>query len=145
MHLVIRVVRRFACALTLVPLASVLVGCSGTSGASGVSAPPAAASPGQVARVYLRAAVTGNCALTAKLTLPHTWNWCEDPRLLDYRSVRSPDHISASEAGRAEECVSFEMDTHGSSDGSMRSGWQPWGLCFTKTPDGWRLFDQGVG
>jgi hypothetical protein len=127
------------------PLATVLVACSGPSTASGASVPSAAASPEQVARVYLRAAVTGDCRLTAELTLPHTWNWCDDPRLLDYRSVRSPDHVPASEAGRTEECVPFEMDTHGSSDGSMPAGWQPWGLCFVKTPVGWRLFDQGTG
>ena len=139
------VVRRLACALTLIPLASVLVACSSTSQASGVPALPAAASPEQVARVYLRAAVTGNCKLTAELTLPHTWNWCDDPKLLDYKSVQSPDYVPASEAGRNEECVAFEMSTHGSSDGSMPTGWQPWSLCLVKTPAGWRLFDQGQG
>jgi hypothetical protein len=139
------VVRRLACALTLIPLAGVLVACSSTSKASGVSAPPAAASPEQVARVYLRAAVTGNCKLTAELTLRHTWTWCDDPKLLDYQSVQSPDYVPASEAGRNEECVTFEMYTHGSSDGSMPTGWQPWSLCLVKTPAGWRLFDQGQG
>jgi hypothetical protein len=138
-------VRRLACALTLIPLASALVACSGTSRASGVPAPPAAASPGRVARVYLRAAVAGDCELTAELTLSHTWNWCGDPKLLGYRSVRSPDHVPASEAGRSEECVAFEMYTHGSSDGSMPTGWQPWSLCLVKAPAGWRLFDQGQG
>lgn len=138
-------VRRIACALTLMSLAGVLVACSSTSKASGVPVPPAAASPERVARVYLRAAVTGNCKLTAELTLPHTRNWCDDPKLLHYRSVRSPDHVPASEAGRDEECVQFEMYTHGSSDGSMPAGWQPWSLCFVKTHVGWRLFDQGQG
>jgi hypothetical protein len=141
----IGVVRRLGCALTLMSLAGVLVACSSTSKASGVSTPSVAASPERVARVYLRAAVTGNCKLTAELTLPQTWNWCDDPKLLDYRSVRSPEHVPASEAGRNEECVRFEMYTHGSSDGSMPTGWQPWGLCFVKTPVGWRLFDQGQG
>ena len=139
------VVRRLACAVTLIPLASVLVACSGTSRASGAPAPPAAASPGQVARAYLRAAVTGNCTLTTELTLPHTWNWCGDPKLLGYRSVRSPYYVPASEAGRNEECVPFEMYTHGSSDGTMPAGWQPWSLCFVTTRAGWRLFDQGQG
>ena len=37
------------------------------------------ASPERVARIYLGAAVAGNCELTAALTLAHTWNWCEDP------------------------------------------------------------------
>ena len=141
----IGVVRRLACALTLMSLAGVLVACSSTSKASGVSTPPVAASPERVARVYLRAAFTGNCKLTAELTVPQTWNWCDDPKLLDYRSVRSSDHVPASEAGRNEECVAFEMYTQGSSDGSMPTGWQPWSLCFVKTPAGWRLFDQGQG
>jgi hypothetical protein len=139
------VVGRLACALTLLSLAGVLVACSSASGASSVPAPSAAASPGQVAGAYLRAAVTGDCKLTAELTLPHTWNWCGDPKLLDYRSVQSPDLVPASEAGRNEECVAFEMYTHGSSDGTMPTGWQPWSLCFVKTPAGWRLFDQGQG
>lgn len=121
------------------------VACSSTSTASRVSTPPVATSPERVARVYLRAAFTGNCKLTAELTLPKTWNWCDDPRLLGYRSVRGPDHVPASVAGRDEECVDFEMYTHGSSDGSMQAGWQPWGLCFVKTRVGWRLYDQGVG
>jgi hypothetical protein len=121
------------------------VACSSTPRAPSVSAPSAAASPEEVARVYLRAAVTGDCDLTAELTLSHTWNWCNDPRLLDYRSVQSPDYVPASEAGRNEECVAFEMDTHGSSDGSMPTGWQPWSLCFVKTAAGWRMYDQGMG
>jgi hypothetical protein len=140
-----RMARRLAGALTLIPLVSVLVACSITSKASGVPVPPVAASPGQVAGVYLRAAVTGNCQLTAELTLPNTWNWCGGPQLLDYRSVRSPYYVPASEAGRNEECVPFEMYTHGTSDHSLPAGWQPWGLCFVKTPVGWRLFDQGMG
>jgi hypothetical protein len=142
---VIAVVRRFACALTLMSLACVLVACSSTSTASGVSTPPAAASPERVARVYLRAALTGNCKLTTELTLPHTWNWCDDPKLLDYRSARSPYHVPASNAGRSEECVDFEIYTHGSSDVTMPTGWQPWSLCLVKTPVGWRLYDQGQG
>jgi hypothetical protein len=140
-----RVVRTLTCALTLIPLVSILVACSSASKASGVPVPPVAASPGQVAGVYLRAAVTGNCELTAELTLPQTWNWCGGPKLLDYRSVGSSYFVPASEAGRDEECVPFEMYTHGTSDGSFPAGWQPWGLCFVKTPVGWRLFDQGQG
>ena len=139
------VVRRLACALMLTSLASVLVACSGTSNAGGVSIPPVAASPERVARVYLHAALTSDCKLTAALTLPHTWNWCDDPKLLDYRGVRPPDYVPASNAGRNEECVQFEMYTHGSSDGTMPTGWQPWSLCLVKTHTGWRLFDQGQG
>jgi hypothetical protein len=141
----IGVIRGLACAPTLMSLAGVLVACSSTSPAAGVSTPPVAASPERVARVYLRAALTGNCKLTAELTLPQTWNWCDDPKLLSYRSVRNPNHVPASEAGRSEECVEFEMYTHGQPDGTMPTGWQPWSLCFVKTPGGWRLLDQGQG
>ena len=139
------VVRRPVCGLMLICLAGVLMACSGAPSAAGVSVPPVAASPERVARVYLHAAVTSNCGLTAELTLSHTWNWCDDPKLLDYRGVRSPYYVPASNAGRNEECVPFEMDTHGSSDGSMPTGWQPWSLCLVKTPVGWRLYDQGMG
>jgi hypothetical protein len=131
--------------MTLMSLAGVLVACSGASKASGASAPPVAASPERVARVYLRAAFTGNCELTAELTVSHTWSWCDDPKLLDYRSVGSAHYVPASEAGRNEQCVDFEMYTHGSSDGTMPTGWQPWGLCFVRTRAGWRLYDQGQG
>ena len=64
---------------------------------------PSAASPGQVARVYLRAARTGNCTVTAALTLSQTWSWCDDPKLLDYRPVQSRSGVPASEAGRNEQ------------------------------------------
>ena len=141
----IGVVRRPACALVVIPLAGVLVACSGASNAADVPIPPVAASPEQVARVYLHAARTSNCRLTAELTLPHTWNWCNDPKLLDYQAMRSPYYVPASNAGRNEECVQFEMYTHGSSDGTMPTGWQPWELCFVKTHAGWRLYDQGQG
>jgi len=131
--------------LMLISLAGVLVACSDASNAAGVSIPPVAASPERVARVYLHAALTSNCSLTAELTLSHTWNWCDDLKLLDYRAVQSPYYVPASNAGRNEECVQFEMYTHGSSDGTMPAGWQPWELCFVKTHAGWRLFDQGQG
>lgn len=139
------VVRRLLCVLTLMSVASVLVACSGAPNRPGPSAPPAAASFERVARVYLRAAYTGHCALTAELTLSHTWSWCNDPRLLAYRSVGKAWFTPASEAGRNEECVPFQMDTHGSSDGSMPVGWQPWELCFVRTRAGWRMYDQGEG
>src|SRR5262245_15891539 len=123
------VVRRPACVLMLIFLAGVLVACAAASNAAGVSIPPVAASPERVARAYLHAARTSNCRLTAELTLSHTWNWCDDPKLLDYREVRAPYYVPASNAGRNEECVPFEMYTHGSSDGTMPTGWQPWELC----------------
>ena len=108
--------------------------------------PPRAASPRAVARTYLLAAVTGDCSLTAALTAPHsTWSWCDDPKLLAYNSVAKAGFVPASQAGRSEECVPFQMYTHGSSDGSMPVGWQPWSLCFISTSSGWRVYDQGQG
>ena len=64
---------------------------------------PSATSPAQVARVYLRAARTGNCTVTAALTLSQTWSWCDDPKLLDFRPVQSRSGVPASEAGRNEQ------------------------------------------
>jgi hypothetical protein len=127
-------------------LAGGMAACSGSS-TSGATAPmpPRSASPARVARIYLQAAKATNCSLTAALTLNHTWSWCRDPRLLDYKSVGSALFVPASMAGRDEQCVEFEMDTHGSSDGSMPVGGQPWGLCLVKTNVGWRLYDQGQG
>jgi hypothetical protein len=138
----IRPVRAVACALMLASAAAGAAACSGADRTS-IPAPPANASPGRVARAYLRAAVAGDCDLTAELTLPHTWSWCIDPKLLAYQSVSRPQFVAASEASRNEECVNFGMDTNGSSDDTIPSGWAPWGLCFVRTHAGWRLYDQG--
>lgn len=140
-----RTAAALASALTLMSVTGVIVACSAHSKTSDISAPPAAASPERVGRLYLRAAFTGNCGLTTELTLSHTWSWCSDPKLLDYRSVGRAYFVPASEAGRNEECVPFQMYTHGSSDGTMPTGWQPWELCFVRTRAGWRLYDQGQG
>lgn len=83
--------------------------------------------------------------MTRELTTSHTWSWCRDPRLIDYRSVRPAELLPARYAGLDEQEVPFEMNTTGSSDGTIRSGWEPWGLNFVTTPDGWRLYDQGQG
>jgi hypothetical protein len=141
-----RLVPRILHALMLACVVGVLAACSSATKASGGPAiPPATASPEQVARAYLSAAYAGNCALTAELTMAHTWSWCDDPKLLHYRSVRTAQAVPASAAGRNEECVPFEMYTNGSSDGSMPTGWQPWNLCLVRTSAGWRLYDQGQG
>jgi hypothetical protein len=116
---------------------------SACSSSPSAPVPPPSSSAEQVAQIYLQAAKAEDCDLTAALTLPHTWSWCDDPRLLDYQSVNSAHLLPASEAGRDQECVPFEMNTHGSSDGSMPVGWQPWELCLVKTSAGWRLYDQG--
>ena len=47
-----------------------------------------ASSPEEVARAYLAAAKSGDCDLTRTLTLGHTWAWCSDPQLIDYRNVK---------------------------------------------------------
>jgi hypothetical protein len=64
---------------------------------------------------------------------------------LDYRSVGIAQIFPATTAGADEQCVPFEMNTHGSSDGSMPIGWQPWSLCLVHTNAGWRVYDQGQG
>jgi hypothetical protein len=107
--------------------------------------PPASASAEQVAEMYLSAAKSGNCALTRELTLGHTWAWCDDPKLVNYRNVAAPIFVSAAEAGQDVEDIAFDMDTNGSSDGTIPKGWAPWGLELTHTATGWRLWDQGTG
>ena len=134
--------RMVACILTLASVTGGMAACASAAKTT-IPAPPANASPGHVARVYLRAAVAGDCDLTSELTLPHTWSWCSDPKLLAYRSVGRPQFDPASDAGRNEECIYFAMDTNGSSDDTIPSGWAPWGLCLAKTHAGWRLYDQG--
>ena len=97
-------------------------------------------------RAYLAAAKAEDCTLTRELTQPgSTWSWCTDPRLLDYRAIGQAVFVPAAAAGVDEQCVPFAMDTHGSSDGSMPIGWQPWELCLVKTGAGWRVHDQGQG
>jgi hypothetical protein len=118
---------------------------SACSRSSSTPPPPASASPEQVAQFYLRAAKAQDCDVTSALTLPHTWNWCDDPRLLDYRSVRAAYLEPAKYAGVDQQCVPFEMNTHASGIGWQHEGWQPWELCFVKTSTGWRLYDQGQG
>lgn len=70
---------------------------------------------------------------------------CRDPRLLAYRSVGTAQFVPAAEAGVDAECVPFDIDTHGSSHGSMPTGWQPWRLCLVPTDAGWRVYDAGQG
>jgi hypothetical protein len=132
-----------ACALALV-LVALLGGCS-AGGQSTRPLPPAATTPVALVSAYLAGAKAGDCSFTRALTQKHTWAWCDDPKLLDYRSVRAAQFRPASQAGVDEQCVPFEMDTHGSSDGSMPSGWQPWSLCLNHTDAGWRVYDQGQG
>ena len=137
----VRVARRVAFAMTL---AGLLAAC-GTGNHSTRPLPPESTSPEALVGTYLAAAKIGDCSFTRALTLKSTGNWCHDPQLLAYRSIEAAQFTPASEVGVNEECVPFEIDTHGSSDGSMPTGWQPWSLCLVQTKAGWRVRDQGQG
>ena len=127
--------------LTLVAL---LAGCS-ASGHPTRPLPPASTAPVALVSAYLAGAKAADCSFTRALTQKHTWAWCNDPKLLDYRSIGAARFVPASEAGVDEQCVPFEMETHGSSDGTMPTGWQPWSLCLVHANAGWRVYDQGQG
>ncbi|MDM7892317.1 hypothetical protein [Curtobacterium caseinilyticum] len=122
--------------------------------------PPASASSEQVLRVYLRAAVAHDCALTEALTAadapttpdaawcghrqPTSW-WDDHPDLLAYRNVRAAERIPADERGGvAEECIPVDVTQTNMSgdDPGVLPGWE---FCFRHTADGWRLYDQGYG
>jgi hypothetical protein len=127
-------------------VALTLAACATNTETSTRPIPPSSASPVSVVQAYLAAAKAQDCTFRKILTQPKaTWNWCHDPRLLDYRSVGTANAVPAAEAGLDEQCVPFDIDTHGSSDGSMPTGWQPWSLCLVHTAAGWRVNDQGQG
>jgi hypothetical protein len=105
--------------------------------------PPAGATVADVAAVYLDAAVRQDCAFTEALTVGRTLAWCTSPTMTAYRNIEAPVLLPKEQAGRDEQCISFEMTTTESSDGSLTAGTRPWSLCFVSTPDGWRLYDQG--
>ena len=126
-------------------VALVVVSACAANSDSTRAVPPASTSPVDLVTAYLAGAKAGDCSLTRALTQKHTWAWCDDPKLLGYRSIGAAQFVPASEAGSDEQCVPFEMDTHGSSDGSMPEGWQPWSLCLVHTKAGWRVYDQGTG
>lgn len=99
----------------------------------------------QTARDYLEAATSQDCETTKRLTVSHTFAWCNDPRMTSFRVTGAARYFPASMAGVDEECVPISMTTTGSSDGSISKGQQPWELCFRHTVAGWRLYDQGMG
>lgn len=122
-------------------------------------APPSASSE-QVLRVYLRAAVAHDCALTEALTAadapqtpgaawcgqrrPTAW-WDDHPDMLAYRNVRAAERIPADERGGvAEECIPVDVtETNMTGDDpGVLPGWE---FCFRQTADGWRLYDEGYG
>lgn len=105
--------------------------------------PPAGASAADVAAAYLNAAVRQDCAFTEALTIGRTLAWCTSPTMTAYRNIEEPVLRPKEEAGRNEQCISFEMTNTESSDGSLTAGRRPWSLCFISTGDGWRLYDQG--
>ncbi len=97
-----------------------------------------------MARARLAAAKKGDCALTKQLTLSRTLAWCDDPKLVDYRNVHPLDGMQTPGPGSpAVRAITLEINTAGSSDGSLPAGWMPWTFLFTQGPDGWRLYDQG--
>ncbi|OFE16034.1 hypothetical protein BA895_20680 [Humibacillus sp. DSM 29435] len=106
--------------------------------------PSRSASPEEVARAYLAAAKNGDCDLTKKLTLDRAFAWCDDPKILDYRTVRALAGLQTPGPGSpAVKAVTFEINTTGSSDLSIPAGWMPWTFLLTQGPDGWRVYDQG--
>ena len=103
-----------------------------------------ASSPAVVARAYLAAVKSGDCDLTSTPTLSHTWAWCSDPKLIDYRDMKVFSGLQTPGPGAPPvQAVTFEINTSGSSDGSIAAGWMPWTFLLTHGPDGWRLYDQG--
>lgn len=105
--------------------------------------PPAGAPVADVAAAYLDAAVRQDCAFTEALPMGRTLAWCTSPTMTAYRNVEKPVLVPKDQAGRDEQCISFEMTTTESSDGTLTAGTRPWSLCFVSTADGWRLHDQG--
>jgi hypothetical protein len=105
--------------------------------------PPVGATVAAVAAAYLDAAVRQDCAFTEALTIGRTLAWCTSPTMTAYRNIEEPVLRPKEQAGRDEQCISFEMTNTESSDGSLTDGTRPWSLCFVSTPDGWRLYDQG--
>ena len=106
--------------------------------------PSADAAVATVAAAYLDAAVRQDCAFTGALTLARTFSWCTSPTMTAYRDLQGRLSFTKGQAGRDEQCISFEMTTTESSDGSIAAGDGPWSLCFVSTDDGWRLYDQGA-
>ncbi|NEN06436.1 hypothetical protein G3T36_11190 [Diaminobutyricibacter tongyongensis] len=90
-----------------------------------------------VAHTYVEAAKHQDCGTTRALTTTNTWAWCDDPRLISYKTV--------GRTGADGECIDYQITITASSDGSMDAGTEPWSLCFRQTKAGWRLWDQGQG
>ena len=109
--------------------------------------PIASASLHDAATAYLDAAVRQDCGFTRAMTVrEELFAWCTSPTMTAYRGLTGPTVLTAEQAGGAEEqCMSFEMTTTESRDGSMQAGDQPWSLCFVGTPAGWRVANQGQG
>ncbi len=97
--------------------------------------PPADATVATVAASYLDAAVRQDCPFTDALTLARTFSWCTSPTMTAYRNLEGPVSFTKEQAGRDEQCVSFEMTTTESSDGSIAAGDGPWSLCFVSAQD----------
>jgi hypothetical protein len=106
--------------------------------------PPADAAVTDVADSYLSALAAQHCAIARALALRTTpAAWCADPELLSYHRDGATVVIPGPPGGSTQTCVPYLIDTTQSSDHSMPAGVKPWSLCFTRTPQGWRLSDQG--
>ncbi|VEI02548.1 Uncharacterised protein [Acidipropionibacterium jensenii] len=126
-------------------IAGGLTGCSesGTGSSSG-SVPPASASSEQVAKAYLDAAKSGDCALTKQLTGTSTWAWCDEPRLTGYKDLGTVTTLPASQAGVNLDCYHLTITATAAPKRGITAGTRPWTLCFEHTDQGYRLYEQGM-
>lgn len=115
-------------------------------------APAKDASPREYTLAYLRAARAHDCALLDLLEADGHSDWCPKAptawsdgtaELRAYRDVGKAFAVSAAHARQAEECVPSVITQRwmtGADPGTMQ-----WSWCWARTPDGWRLVDEGQG
>jgi len=121
---------------------------------SASSSVPAGPVPGpgvsvlETAKVYMRAAASGDCAMTHALESPKILgriDWChDDPKLIKYKITGPATPEGPPGTAVHEQCVPTLATTSANSEGSMYAGTTPWSWCFVKTDAGWRLHDQGA-
>ena len=123
-----------------------LAGCSSSTSYTGPTPTPTT-TPDAFTRIYLSAAKDGDCRFLRRYTdtSVSVSTFCADPKVRQFRNIRAPIFVSASVAGVDEQDVDFEMNTGGSSDGTIPSGWYDWGVSLRKTKTGWRVHDDGTG
>ncbi|MEK6343236.1 MAG: hypothetical protein V4737_05255 [Curtobacterium sp.] len=115
-------------------------------------APARDASPREYTLAYLRAARAHDCALLDYLEASGPSDWCPKAptawsdgtaELLAYRDVGKAASESAAHAPRAEECVPSVITQRWMN--GRDAGTIDWSWCWARTPDGWRLVDEGQG